>query len=328
MKKIILLSVLVSALTSAHASDRLFNKLEKLYKKAPEKCLQKSKEQIKKHPDRPASYYFAAIIFLDKAEHAKNSRALCLHLNSSLRYVKGFESKAGEELKEAVSWTEVIESIREEASKLMQGQMKLDDEQLLQKLRTRLLEIPGLEDVASVEIEMNEQKSSDELALKKPEIKRTDVRTFYGMPEGTEFIAPIDEAKERELLVMINHERRKLGMDTLLWQEDLARASRYHAFDLASQNYFDHNTYDRDGDQLVEVGKTFKRIRKFYSATHVNSENIAAGNQEVEATYQQWFTSTGHYKNMFNPGSRYAGIGFMYDPNSDYKYYWVFCSAE
>lgn len=328
MKKLILFSVLISVFAQAQASDHSFKRLERQYKKSPDKCLQQSKELIKKHPERASSYYFATIIFLDKAASAKNSRGLYLHLNSSLRYAKGFETYADDEFKDELSWSDVLERVREECAKLMQGKLKLDDEQLLEKLRLRLIEIPGLEDLVTVEIETNEQKAQSDLSELTPAVIRSNSKHLYGMPEGTETVFPYDEGKERALLVMINKERLKKGMDTLIWQADLSRAARYHAYDLATQNYFEHHTYDRSAGELVHVGKTFDRVRRFYTKSHVNSENIAAGNQEVEATYQQWYTSAGHYKNMFNPESRYAGIGLMYDPDSDHKYYWVFCSAE
>ena len=117
-------------------------------------------------------------------------------------------------------------------------------------------------------------------------------------------------------------------MQPLIWEEDLARAARYHAYDLATQNYFDHNSYDRINGNLIEVGNTFTRIKKFYNETFVNSENIAAGNESAEGTYLQWYNSPGHYKNMFNKKSSKVGIGVFKSSESSYGYYWVFCTAE
>ena len=117
-------------------------------------------------------------------------------------------------------------------------------------------------------------------------------------------------------------------MNPLEWEEDLAKACRYHAYDLGSQGYFDHNSFDRNKDNLFEVGGTFERIRKFYNDTFVNSENIAAGNEGVEGTFQQWYTSKGHYENMFNSSSKKVGIGVCHIPGSTFGYYWVFCTAQ
>ena len=119
-----------------------------------------------------------------------------------------------------------------------------------------------------------------------------------------------------------------LHLPPLVWNEDLAKAARYHAHDLGSQKYFDHNTYDRVDNELVAIGSTFDRIKKFYDKTHVNSENIAAGNESPNKTYLQWYNSVGHNENMFNASSRFVGIGFCQVPNSPHEYYWVFCTAE
>ena len=78
----------------------------------------------------------------------------------------------------------------------------------------------------------------------------------------------------------------------------------------------------------MEVGGTFSRIKKFYSKSFVNSENIAAGNESPQVTYEQWYNSPGHYENMTNPASNKVGLGVFYDANSTYGYYWVFCSAH
>jgi uncharacterized protein YkwD len=150
---------------------------------------------------------------------------------------------------------------------------------------------------------------------------------FFGMPKGTENVPVFDAKGEKELLVMINKERKRLKMDTLIWNADLSRAARYHAMDMGSQDYFDHNSYDRKNGKLVEIGDTFDRIRSFYSATFVNSENIAAGNSTAKGTYDQWYNSPGHYTNMFNKSSKYVGIG-MAKVDGGYGYYWVFCTAE
>ena len=150
---------------------------------------------------------------------------------------------------------------------------------------------------------------------------------MFGMPSGNENVHSSNLAEEQALLLLINKERQKLGMEPLIWEEKLAKAARYHAFDLASQKYFDHNTYDRVNGELVKVGGTFTRIGRFYNASSLNSENIAAGSEAAYGTYIQWFDSKGHYNNMFNKQSKKVGIGFYYDENAPLKFYWVFCTA-
>jgi len=177
-----------------------------------------------------------------------------------------------------------------------------------------------IEEVASVEVEKNE--------INEVYKSINTTKTFNGMPSGLEVVKSFDLSGEQELLMYINKERNKLGMVPLEWEEDLAKASRYHAYDLGSQNYFNHSTYDRKNGELVKIGGTFERIKQFYNASYVNSENIAAGNSSAYATYIQWFNSPGHYKNMFNPESTKIGIGVSHVEDSPFGYYWSMCTAH
>lgn len=168
----------------------------------------------------------------------------------------------------------------------------------------------------------------------------------FKVPERTTIpkempVVESDEAAESEITVdasyvqvanalfrMINEERRKAGLGTLQWDKDLARAAFYHAKDMATEDYFDHDSKNRINGQLQEAEETFVRIGKFYKNGFAHSENIAAGNSSPEMTYQQWFNSPGHYRNMFKSESTHAAVGVFYDPNSTFGWYWVFCGAR
>ena len=179
----------------------------------------------------------------------------------------------------------------------------------------------------STKLNRLEYSSPKKKALK-DELAAEDIKmVYYGLPIGNERIKSASITYEKEILGIINSERKKQGMQELIWEEDLARAARYHAYDLATQKYFDHNSYDRKNGKLIKVGGTFERIHRFYSKTFVNSENIAAGSSNPGGTYNQWYKSPGHYKNMFNRKSKKVGIGLYYDKDSLYGYYWVFCNA-
>ena len=187
----------------------------------------------------------------------------------------------------------------------------------------------------TVEIELNdialtETTSENEAVKLTPVATPVDANSgteFFGMPTGNEIVASSSPQGEKDILKIINKARIEKGMSELEWDEDLANAARYHAYDLATQDYFDHASFDRSGGKLVQVGGTFDRIKKFYSKSFVNSENIAAGNESAQATYMQWYNSKGHYENMFNESSKKVGLGVFYDPDSVFGYYWVFCTA-
>lgn len=134
---------------------------------------------------------------------------------------------------------------------------------------------------------------------------------FIGLPKGDEAIKSTDAAFEKEVLALINQERKKAGLPALSWDEDLARAARYHAADMSHDGYFDHNTMDKGP---IKVAGAFDRIRRFSSKGH--SENIAWNQPSPEAVVASWMTSPGHKANILAARSTLLGVGY-------YGGYWV-----
>lgn len=52
------------------------------------------------------------------------------------------------------------------------------------------------------------------------------------------------------------------------------------------------------------------------------AENIAAGSDTAEATFNQWKNSPSHWASIMNPEYTHIGVAVSYDMNSEYKYYW------
>lgn len=126
---------------------------------------------------------------------------------------------------------------------------------------------------------------------------------------------------------MVNIEREKGGLSPLVWNNQLAYAARYHAMDMATDNYFDHDSHDLRGNNLVMVCKTFDRITKFYTEGFSCAENISAGKRTAAATVDGWMNSPGHKQNILNPSAKYLGIGYYQKQDSDYTHYCVQCFA-
>jgi uncharacterized protein YkwD len=149
---------------------------------------------------------------------------------------------------------------------------------------------------------------------------------FHINPNGDEYIEGINNDFESRLLQLINERRRKRGLVPLELHDDLMRASRYHAADMANENYHEHATYNR-GKYGLQVGmSTFKRISKFYDG-FANTENIAAGYGSPEHVLIGWMQSPGHRKNLFNKSATHMGVGYYHNTQSEYGHYWVFESA-
>ncbi|HEY5949767.1 MAG TPA: CAP domain-containing protein [Kofleriaceae bacterium] len=123
------------------------------------------------------------------------------------------------------------------------------------------------------------------------------------------------DAEERVFLQKINDYRVSLGVAPLQVSVALTNASDYHAVDMATQNYFAHDSID---------GTTWSaRIKRYYNYNTYMAENIAAGNAGGDATFTQWKNSAGHDANMKNASYRVIGIARAYNASATYRWYWV-----
>ena len=122
---------------------------------------------------------------------------------------------------------------------------------------------------------------------------------FDTNPSGNERIKAMNRAYEIELMNLINTYRAENGLKTLRIQPSLMLASRYHAADMANENYFDHATHNRIHGRLERGVSTFKRIKQFYSG-FANTENLGAGYYSPEAVFKGWVDSPGHNVNLLN----------------------------
>ena len=80
MKKLFSALIVSLFVFNVSATDVLFNRLEKLYKKDKSKCLIIAKRYIEYLPNQSSPYYFATVVYKYKAENAKNTRGEYLHL--------------------------------------------------------------------------------------------------------------------------------------------------------------------------------------------------------------------------------------------------------
>ena len=319
------------------ASDRLYNRLARLYRFNPDKCLVVVKNKIKNQPKDAVSYFFAIKLYADKSEKNIRLKARYAAIYKSIGYAIKFERYSGAALEEKVVWeneksalnkniVNVLKELKEQDNnrwvKLVKKHNKLFSDKIALP-KEKLKENKKHFSREQKDYILNEQEFDIDVSHYN-EKEFTSGAIYMGMPSGDENVLSASFEEERKLLGILNEFRKLYGMNELEWGEDLARAARYHAHDMATQDYFSHQSYDGNN----KVGNTFERIRAFHKSSFVNSENIAAGNSTAVATFLQWYHSPGHYKNMFNPESKKVGIGVVYDPSSNYGYYWVFDSAK
>lgn len=132
----------------------------------------------------------------------------------------------------------------------------------------------------------------------------------------------INEAYEARVVELVNEVRAANGnLPPLRRIPALSKAARYHATDLGTDNYFSHDSYDRNGGALQKVCGAFERMRKWYSY-NAAGENIAAGYGTPEDVMAGWMNSSGHRQNILDPDFREIGVGY-YQGSGEYGVYWV-----
>lgn len=101
----------------------------------------------------------------------------------------------------------------------------------------------------------------------------------------------------------------------LTWNGALFQAALAHSQDMASQNYFSHDSLDGR-----TMGVRIKNAGYQYSYA---GENIAAGQVTVQEVMDAWTTSSGHCKNMLNPNYKEIGVACVNNSKSTYDFYWT-----
>jgi uncharacterized protein YkwD len=85
--------------------------------------------------------------------------------------------------------------------------------------------------------------------------------------------------------------------------------------DMANNNYLDHtDSLGRD---------PFTRMAAFgYSASYMG-ENLAAGYDDAQNTFNQWTSDAAHKANMLDTNYLALGVARAYNASSTYGWYWT-----
>jgi len=113
----------------------------------------------------------------------------------------------------------------------------------------------------------------------------------------------------------------------LYWNHRLNQSARYHAEDMAGQDYFAHDSIDGT--------LWYERIRFFYPEAASLWENLAAGTMDPMKSMNLLLcegyppcepdlsSEDGHRQSMMALGARELGTGYTLDVSSTYQRYWV-----
>jgi uncharacterized protein YkwD len=150
---------------------------------------------------------------------------------------------------------------------------------------------------------------------------RTDFSINYSGCGG-EFAPLVNALYEHRVAELTNAERAAQGVPPLKLTPDLIDSARYHATDLGQDNYFEHDTHDRQNGALVWVCLWSDRLKSYYANWSRLAENIAAGYITPENVIAGWMSSAGHRANILNADNWELGVGY-YTGSGYYSRYWV-----
>lgn len=103
----------------------------------------------------------------------------------------------------------------------------------------------------------------------------------------------------------------------LQMDSSLRCSARMHSMDMATRNYFSHNTIQPEG---------YTPRQRMELAGYTNNgwgENIAAGNSTAAQTMQQWMNSPGHCSGIMNSNYTLIGVGYYPGMGAQYGHYWT-----
>ena len=129
--------------------------------------------------------------------------------------------------------------------------------------------------------------------------------------EVTVVAAPVD-AWKKEVLRLVNVERKKKGLSNLKWGSYCASAADTRARELTQK--YDHTRPN---------GSKWSTACPIPKGNYAG-ENLAAGSSTVSPStvVSAWMNSTDHRKNILSKNFKYLSVGFYYSADSQYKVYW------
>jgi uncharacterized protein YkwD/uncharacterized membrane protein required for colicin V production len=114
--------------------------------------------------------------------------------------------------------------------------------------------------------------------------------------------ASVDPQNEEAMLALVNEERVKEGLNSLVMDEALRDVARKHADDMFKRGYFSHDT--------PEGVDPFDRMRRDGIEFGLAGENLALA-PTLETAHEGLMNSPGHRANILKDGFNKVGIGVL-----------------
>lgn len=124
------------------------------------------------------------------------------------------------------------------------------------------------------------------------------------------------DSEEQVFLNTINDYRAANGLGTLALDPQLNDVALWMANDMASKDYFSHtDSLGRDPFlRMDQLGYAYNTWR---------GENLVAGTEGAQASFEMWTGSPGHNANMLGEHYTVIGIARKFNASSTFGWYWA-----
>ncbi len=99
------------------------------------------------------------------------------------------------------------------------------------------------------------------------------------------------------------------------WNAQLAEASERHSIDMSENDFFSHT-----GSDNSSVANRVDATEYQWSSV---GENLAAGQNTVNAAIEGWLSSPGHCRNIMDTSYQETGIACRENQNTEFSTYWT-----
>jgi uncharacterized protein YkwD len=144
-------------------------------------------------------------------------------------------------------------------------------------------------------------------------------------PTPTGCSAQADNGVSASVFGLINQMRSANGLASLTMNNSLSAAARVHSTDMACNNFISHSGTDGSNwaDRISAQG---------YQYSTYPLENIYVGEPQfggdAQGAVTWWMNSQVHRENILNDRVTETGIGYVYNPNSEYGGYYTMVFAQ
>ena len=132
--------------------------------------------------------------------------------------------------------------------------------------------------------------------------------------------AAIIASAEKVAFELINKKRAEIGLEALVWNDELATLARLHSQDMADQKYFSH----RGSDGSMVDDRADKMGIKNWSAIGENIAFERGFDGAASFAVERWMESPAHKQNLLDKRWKESGMGVAILPDGTYYFTQVF----